>query len=106
MSTGVARPKRSGLLPLLNQIATEAKLPSVSHVQVLLEYLGDPSDQMPVIVYVRYADRLLADIEPALLGVIASWEAYAWHGNEGALDVLIRPASLTDTTPTCAFQSR
>ena len=70
-----------GLLPLLNQIATEVKLPSISHIQVLFEYLGDLSDQMPIIVYVRHADRLLADIGPALLSVIAGWEAYARHGN-------------------------
>ena len=57
-----------GLLPLFDQIATGAKLPSVSHVQVLFEYLGDLSDQMPIIVYVQHADCLLADIGPALLG--------------------------------------
>ena len=70
-----------GLLPLFDQIATEAKLPSVSHVQVLFEYLGDLSDQKPIIVYVQHADRLLADIGPALLGLITGWEGYARHGN-------------------------
>ena len=66
---------------LFNQIASEAKLPSVSHIQVLFEYLGDLSDQIPIIVYVRRADRLLADVGPALLDVMASWEGYARHGN-------------------------
>ena len=70
-----------GLWPLLNEIATAAKLPSISHIQVFLEYLGDLSDQTPIIVYVRHADRLLADVGPALLHVVTAWEAHARHGN-------------------------
>ena len=69
-----------GLWPLFNQIAAAAELPSISHIQVLFEYLGDLSDQTPTIVYVRHANRLLADVGPALLHVVAGWEAYARHG--------------------------
>ena len=70
-----------GLKSLFSQITTTAELPSASHIQVLFEYLGDLSDQMPIIVYVRHADRLLADVGPALLDVVAAWEGYARHGN-------------------------
>lgn len=70
-----------GLQPLFNQIAIAAELPSVSHIQVLFEYLGDLSERKPIIVHVRHADRLLADVGPALLHFVSAWEGYARHGN-------------------------
>ena len=70
-----------GLFQLLNQIAAAAELPWISHIQVFFEYVGDLSDQRPVIVYVRHANQLLANVGPALLRFVTAWERYARHGN-------------------------
>jgi hypothetical protein len=69
-----------GLVQLFNQIAKAADVPVDSSYQALLEHLGDMADKMPLVLYVQHADRLLADVGPALIAIMASWEKFARHG--------------------------
>jgi hypothetical protein len=49
--------------------------------QALLEGLEDAFPDSPLVICVRGADQLLADVGPALLHVIAGWEAFTHHAN-------------------------
>ena len=72
--------KGGGFTGLSDQIAVAAQIPTRTSFQALLENLSELSDREPLIVYVRHGDRLLADIGPALIHVLTSWERFVRHG--------------------------
>lgn len=69
-----------GLSSLFDRVAEAALVPKRTSFQALLENLGDLADREPLVVYVRHFDRLLADIGPAAIHVLAGWEGFARHG--------------------------
>jgi hypothetical protein len=71
--------KDGGFNVLSDHIAEAARIPTGTSFQALLENLSELSDREPVIVYIRHSDRLLADIGPALIHVLTSWEGYVRH---------------------------
>lgn len=46
-----------------------------------MEVIEDLSLTQPVVVFIRNADRLLADVGPALISVALGWEGFARHGS-------------------------
>jgi len=68
-----------GLGSVFDHIAQAAQLPYTGSFQALLETLGDLADQKPLVVLIRHADRLLADIGPALIQIATGWERFARH---------------------------
>ena len=77
----IATYQGGGVSGFFDQVAEVAQLPSRGSFQAWLENLGDLSDIQPLIVYLRHADRLLADIGPALIHIVTGWERFARHGN-------------------------
>ena len=71
-----------GLGILFDRIAAAAFLEGSNSFQALLEKLSALADQEPLIVYVRHADRLLADVGPALLHISTFWESFLGTGME------------------------
>jgi hypothetical protein len=69
-----------GLSTVFDHIAQAAHVPCSGSFQALLENLGDLADQKPLVVFIRHADRLLADVGPALIHVLAGWERFSRHG--------------------------
>ncbi len=49
--------------------------------QATLENLEGISHEVPLVVVVRDADRLLADVGPALIHLITGWESFTHHAN-------------------------
>lgn len=72
------RYKAGGVTTLLENIATSCGVESGSF-QAVLENLEDISHEKPLVVVVRDADRLLADVGPALVHVITGWERFTHH---------------------------
>jgi hypothetical protein len=70
-----------GLSSVLDHIAQAAHVANHGSFQSLLESLGDLADRKPLVVVIRHADRLLADVGPALIHVLAGWERFARHGS-------------------------
>ncbi len=66
-----------GLGAVFDLIATAALVPRNGSFQALLEHLGELSEHEPQIIYLRHSDRLLADVGPALIHVLAGWELFA-----------------------------
>lgn len=50
-------------------------------LQAVLENLEDLSSETPLIVVVRRAHRLLADVGPAVLHLLDGWESFTHHGS-------------------------
>ena len=50
-------------------------------VQATLEHLEELSHDMPLVIVVRDADRLLADVGLALIHFIAGWESFTHHAS-------------------------
>ena len=69
-----------GLTALMDRIAAACQTRSGSF-QAFLENLEDLSHERPLIVIVRHADRLLADVGPALIHFITGWERFTHHAN-------------------------
>jgi hypothetical protein len=57
-----------------------------------LENLSEISEREGLIVYIRHADRLLADIGPALIHVLTFWEQFVRHATG------VHPMSLVPET--------
>ena len=70
-----------GLGNLFNRVVQAARVPECTSFQALLENLGDLSDQKPLILFIRNGDRILADVGPALIHVLAGWEQFSRHGS-------------------------
>jgi hypothetical protein len=49
--------------------------------QAFLENLENITNERPLVVVVRDADRLLADVGPALMHIVAGWESFTHHAN-------------------------
>ena len=46
-----------------------------------MENLEELSEEKPLVVVVRDADRLLADVGPAIIHLIADWEDFTHHAS-------------------------
>ena len=69
-----------GLNSAFNAIAKAANVSDNSSFQALLENLSELSEQQPLVVYLHRADRLLADVGPALIHVMTGWERFVRLG--------------------------
>lgn len=69
-----------GITALLDSIAASCGVRSGSF-QAVLENIEDLTHQTPIVIVVRDADRLLADVGPALIHVITGWEGFTHHAN-------------------------
>jgi hypothetical protein len=69
-----------GLTTLLENV-TEACGVMNGSFQAVLENLEDLTHDRPLIIIVRDADRLLADVGPAVLHLMAGWEGFTHHAN-------------------------
>jgi hypothetical protein len=69
-----------GLTALFDLIQRAASIPGGSF-QALLENLEEAYASSVLILHIRGADRLLADIGPALLHVMTGWEGFTHHLN-------------------------
>jgi hypothetical protein len=69
-----------GLTTVLDDIASSSGV-IPDGFQATLENLEDISHEVPLVIVVRDADRLLADVGPALIHVITAWEAFTHHAN-------------------------
>jgi hypothetical protein len=69
-----------GLTTLLDNITSSCDVRSGSF-QAVLENLEDLTHEKPLVVIVRDADRLLADVGPAIIHVITGWEGFTHHAS-------------------------
>ena len=69
-----------GLNALLDDIAAACEV-SPGGFQATLENLEDLSHDKPLVIFVRRANYLLADVGPALIDVITGWERFCRHAN-------------------------
>lgn len=63
-------------MKLFEDIAATARVRPNSVYQGLLENLEEISRAKPLIVFIRHADQLMADIGPALVELLLKWERY------------------------------
>jgi len=70
-----------GLTGLLDDVVGAAGVAPHHSFQATLENLEDLSHEKPLIVVVRCADRLLADVGPAVLHLMAGWEDFTHHAS-------------------------
>src|SRR5437870_4418844 len=49
--------------------------------QAVLENLEDISHEKPLVIVVRDANRLLADVGPAVIHLMTGWEGFTHHAN-------------------------
>jgi hypothetical protein len=68
-----------GLGGLFDLIEAAAQIPSRGSFQAMLENLEALSSSGALILVVRGATQLLADVGPALLHIMAGWEGFAHH---------------------------
>jgi|SRR6185437_15548145 len=90
-----------GLTALLDSI-TEAAGVTSGAFQAVLENLENLSREKPLVVCVRGADRLLADIGPAVIHLITGWEGFTHHASGISAMYLVLetgPRAITN----CAF---
>ncbi len=88
-----------GLTALLDEITSLAGVSSGSF-QAVLENLEDLSHEKPLVVVVRGAERLLADVGPAVMHLMTGWEEFAHHAN-GISDMYL----VLETGPSAITQS-
>lgn len=70
-----------GLTKLLDDIASLSGVTRGGGLQATLENLEDITHGVPLVIIVRDADRLLADISPAPIHLTTGWEGFTHHGN-------------------------
>jgi hypothetical protein len=69
-----------GLTTLLNEIASLCGV-RFGSFQALLENIEGQTSKKPIVIVIRDADRLLADVGPALIHVITGWEGFTHHAS-------------------------
>jgi len=69
-----------GITTLIDNIAASCGVNS-SSFQAFLENLEEISHELPLVIVVRDADRLLADVGPALIHFMAGWEGFCRHAS-------------------------
>jgi hypothetical protein len=69
-----------GLTTLLDNVTASCGVLPGSF-QAILENLEDISHEMPLVIVVRDADRLLADVGPAIIHLITGWESFTHHAS-------------------------
>lgn len=72
-----------GWVELFRGIAEACREPGMrtGSLQAMYEQLEDLSKQQPLVLVIRGADRLLADVGVSLLGAMAHWEGFVRHGS-------------------------
>jgi hypothetical protein len=69
-----------GITALLENVA-ELSGVAFGSFQATLENLEQLSHDRPLVIFVRDADRLLADVGPALIHLITGWESFTHHAS-------------------------
>jgi hypothetical protein len=69
-----------GVTKLLDEISAAAGVMPGSF-QAVLENLEDLSHEKPLVVFVRRAHHLMADVGPAILHLVDGWETFTHHAN-------------------------
>jgi hypothetical protein len=88
-----------GITTLLENIAASCDVRPGSF-QAILENLEDLTHETPLVIVVRGADRLLADVGPALIHLITGWEGFTHHASGVSAMYLVLetgPRAVTDS---------
>jgi hypothetical protein len=72
--------KGGGITGFLENVAASCGVTPGSF-QAILENLDDLSHEMPLVIVVRDADHLLADVGPAIIHLITGWEGFTHHAS-------------------------